>query len=441
MALDNPGDIRDREGRSLHSIWIRVGSLLAVLTLLAAACDNGDDGGGSAEGSGDAPASADGACDDSDPVRMGTSLALTGPAAPLGTEYQAGVELAVEHANAGELITAPGDFGILGRCIELIVKDDEGDPTRAAQVVRELLFEDEVHLLAGPTLSATVGPTLDVVQESQIVQTVIAGTPEAGNDPESYPYTFQPVTDTITGARTWVDYAEALGAERPAILAPNAAHGTANVEAVEEQGELDPVIVEFHEPGQTDMTPHLQAIQEADADFIVMISVGGGAIAALNARAELGMMDVPVVSYASVSAGGVVDAVGVENMEDVFAGWLVRNCSRAPGEDAPVDEQCAALHSSLKESLGQDPLEIDLQQAALGYDIVTTLIAGAAGAESLEGDAVSEWLETNCFEAIQKDEVCFSATSHQTLTPADITFGPADSRQDGVIQQAEVAQG
>lgn len=65
------------------------------------------------------------------PVLVGMTLPLSGPEAPFGTALRDGAQLAIARANAAG--------GVAGRSIELALRDDGGDPRRAAANAVQLL--------------------------------------------------------------------------------------------------------------------------------------------------------------------------------------------------------------------------------------------------------------------------------------------------------------
>ncbi|MCC6227399.1 MAG: amino acid ABC transporter substrate-binding protein, partial [Microthrixaceae bacterium] len=100
-------------------------------------------------------------CDDSDQLRIGVSNTLTGPSAEIGEITLQGFELASQELNSAG--------GVLGRCVELVVKDDGGEPTKAAQVMRQLVDEDEVEAVLGPFLSSAMGATMEITNDAGLV--------------------------------------------------------------------------------------------------------------------------------------------------------------------------------------------------------------------------------------------------------------------------------
>ena len=62
--------------------------------------------------------------------------------------YRKGMDLAVEEVNAGG--------GVLGRTLELVVRDDGGNPGDAVRVAEELIAREKANVLMG-TFASNVG--------------------------------------------------------------------------------------------------------------------------------------------------------------------------------------------------------------------------------------------------------------------------------------------
>ena len=74
-------------------------------------------------------------------IKIGSMNALTGPFGVLGVDQSKAARLAVDHINK--------DGGILGRKVEILIRDDEMSPSTAARVARKLVLEDKVNFLVG----------------------------------------------------------------------------------------------------------------------------------------------------------------------------------------------------------------------------------------------------------------------------------------------------
>lgn len=95
-----------------------------------------------------------------DPIRIGAMMPLSGSAEIVGNRQRLGVEIARDQINAAG--------GVLGRPIEIVFRDDRGDPNQAVATARELTSSG-VNLIIGPSLSAQciavmqVAPSLNAV--------------------------------------------------------------------------------------------------------------------------------------------------------------------------------------------------------------------------------------------------------------------------------------
>ena len=92
-----------------------------------------------------------------EPIKIGHLDSLTGPAAIWGEPQVRGSQLVVDEINAAG--------GILGRKIELIVRDDEGKAATAVEMVRKFVEEDKVDFMTGITSSGCAMALAPVVEE------------------------------------------------------------------------------------------------------------------------------------------------------------------------------------------------------------------------------------------------------------------------------------
>src|SRR5215470_17500135 len=76
------------------------------------------------------------------PIRIGSTLALTGPLAATGQVHKIVGEIYVDQLNAKN--------GLLGRPVEWIVRDDQSKPDLARTLYEQLITVDKVDLLMGP---------------------------------------------------------------------------------------------------------------------------------------------------------------------------------------------------------------------------------------------------------------------------------------------------
>ena len=77
-----------------------------------------------------------------EPIRVGMTVALTGPYAELGRMQYEGAQMWADDLNERG--------ALLGRRVELVYYDDESDPAKSADLYEKLIMQDGVDLLLGP---------------------------------------------------------------------------------------------------------------------------------------------------------------------------------------------------------------------------------------------------------------------------------------------------
>jgi branched-chain amino acid transport system substrate-binding protein len=90
------------------------------------------------------------------PIRIGSTLALTGPLSATALTHKLVGEIYVEQLNKRG--------GLLGRKVEWIVKDDQSKPELARTLYEQLVTSDKVDLLMGPYATGAILSAMGVAQ-------------------------------------------------------------------------------------------------------------------------------------------------------------------------------------------------------------------------------------------------------------------------------------
>jgi branched-chain amino acid transport system substrate-binding protein len=93
------------------------------------------------------------------PVRIGSTLALTGPLAPTALLHKIAGEIYVEELNKAN--------GLLGRPVEWVLLDDQSKPDVARSLYEKLITVDKVDLLMGPYATSGILAAMGVAQRYQ----------------------------------------------------------------------------------------------------------------------------------------------------------------------------------------------------------------------------------------------------------------------------------
>ena len=179
--------------------------------------------------------------------------------------YKKGMDLALAEIN--------GAGGVLGRPLEIVSRDDNGNPGDAVRVAEELLSREKAVLLMG-TFASNVGLAVaDLAKQRKVL--FLAAEPltdkivwESGNR-----YTFRLRASTYMQTAMLAPDAAKLGKKRWAIVYPNYEYGQSATAAFKKQMiALQPGGLEFVEQavplGKIDPGPVVQALLDAQPDAI-----------------------------------------------------------------------------------------------------------------------------------------------------------------------------
>ena len=179
--------------------------------------------------------------------------------------YKKGMELAVDEVNAGG--------GVLGRKLELVVRDDGGNPGDAVRVAEELIAREKVNVLMG-TFASNVGLAVANLAAQRKVL-FVASEPltdkivwENGNR-----YTWRLRPSTYMQTAMLIPEAAKLKKKRWAVVYPNYEYGqsaTASFKKLLKQAQPDAEFVAEQAPalGKIDAGAVAQALAEAKPDAI-----------------------------------------------------------------------------------------------------------------------------------------------------------------------------
>jgi branched-chain amino acid transport system substrate-binding protein len=195
-----------------------------------------------------------------------------------------GAELAAKEINARG--------GLLGRPVEVILRDDEANPTRAVQAFEDLATNQKVRMILGPINTPNALAVADVANRERLINLQIT-TGTATVDPEKKPTIFRPQYYATQEAQVMLDYALGpLGWKCPAILADSTGYGqggVAELKALLARRGVQPCGEDQkYNPGDTDMTGQLGRIVGARADGILAWGLGNDLAQAAKGLTKLG---------------------------------------------------------------------------------------------------------------------------------------------------------
>jgi len=291
------------------------------------------------------------AAQSSDPIYIGVSGPLTGPAAQYGEQWKKGFDLALEEIN--------GAGGIDGRELAYIFEDSQADPKQSVVVAQKFVADERIIVELGDFSSTASMAASPIYQRGGLVQFGFTNShPDftfAGGD-----YTWSTSVTQAQASPALADFAvTTLGLKKLAIFQINNDWGKATVDLlsprVEELG-AEIVSVQPYLPDDKDFRSAITSVKETNPDGIILVSYqADGALIAQQVR-EAGLA-VPFVGSASLQSPDFIELGG-----EAVEGALVL------GEFLVTDPrpEVQAFVESYREKYDEDP---DLF-AALAYDTI-----------------------------------------------------------------------
>ncbi|MDD0839444.1 branched-chain amino acid ABC transporter substrate-binding protein [Curvibacter sp. HBC61] len=277
-------------------------------------------------------------------VKIGHAGPTSGGIAHIGKDTENGVRLAVEEANAQNLV-------IGGKKIrfELAAEDDAGDP-RQATAVAQKMCDAQVAGLVGHLQSGTSIPASGLYAKCELPNiTASASNPDLTKP--GYKTTFRLIAnDNALGAALAYYAADALKVKRVAIIDDRTAYGqgvAAVFKATALQKGLTVVGEEFTNDKATDFTSILTAIKSKKPEAIFYGGLDAQAGPMLRQLEQLGMADVKLfggdalcteklaeLSAKAAPLSGVTCATGGASLAKMPGGadWKKKYDARFPGQ-------------------------------------------------------------------------------------------------------------
>ncbi|MGA7808302.1 ABC transporter substrate-binding protein [Bradyrhizobium sp.] len=252
---------------------------------------------------------------DSEPIRIGCLAAMTGPSSAPTLGFNRGVNFAVEAINASG--------GVKGRKLEIMMRDTQGDPSKAVNATQELISQARVHGIWGPFNSGEALATTPIMARARMPN-IHPCVVESLIDPAKFPSAFRMAPSNSQWDDAVRNYClNVLHVKKVAVIGDTTGYGVtaagASVAAFKKDG-ADVVYQANIDATQPDMTPDMLRAKNAGAEAIVVWSVTTGMEARMfNTRAAMNW-DVPFVGHPSLASGDIAGLVEKpDNWKKVYA--------------------------------------------------------------------------------------------------------------------------
>ena len=255
-------------------------------------------------------------------IKIGVAEALSGGAAQYGTAIRNGFQLALDEVN--------GAGGVSGNKIVLVMEDEQGKKEEAINVFKKLIFQDNVLMIFGPTLSNSAQSADPIAQAAK---TVAFGTSNTADGITSIgDYVFRnsvPEADVLP--ETLKIATKKAGIKKVAVLYGNddvfTKNGYDNFRKALEDLKIPVTTTETFAKGDVDFKAQLTKIKASNPDALVLSAlIAEGAPIMVQAR-QIGL-NVPVIGGNGMNSVKVFElAKGASDGLWVGSPWSFQNAT------------------------------------------------------------------------------------------------------------------
>lgn len=281
----------------------RVIAALAVPALLFAACGSDEDT-QSPEASSDvtvtpevtvestetADSTALSVDEGADPVVIGAVLPLTGTFSEVGTAAEAGLRATAEIINE--------DGGILGREVQIEVRDSAGETQQAVGAMRDLLEIDNLVGAVPEVFSHLTPAVAPLVEEAGVLSFTVSDMTTVAPVASDFPLLYGTNRPNVQAVTAQLALARDHGIKTIGVLTPENAVALQTFENAQELAPdfgIEVVAAETFALDSTDVTPQLTQIQAADPDALIVWGTAQPLGVIARSIRDVGMTDVEVI--------------------------------------------------------------------------------------------------------------------------------------------------
>jgi branched-chain amino acid transport system substrate-binding protein len=223
---------------------------------------------------------------DKAPIRVGLSIAQTGPLSGAGKSGLLALQIWRDDVNARG--------GLLGRPVELVVYDDQGNPAMTPGIYTKLLDVDKVDLVVAPYATNPTAPIMPLVKRRDLLlMGNFALDANAQIRHDKY-FNNQPWSSAKDSAAPFLGLCNKLGAKTMAILAADAefAQNLANGvrQELKDYG-VEAIYDQNYPPSTVDFSSMIRAIRAKRPDVVFVASYPSDSTAIIRALNEIGVGD------------------------------------------------------------------------------------------------------------------------------------------------------
>jgi branched-chain amino acid transport system substrate-binding protein len=331
------------------------------------------------------------------PIKIGSSMAMTGGLGPNGKSALLAWKIWEEEVNA--------KGGLLGRPVKLIYYDDQSNPSTVPGIYTKLLDVDKVDLVVGGYATAMLAPAMPVIMQNKKVFIGLLGL--AVNSEFHYPNYFVMIPSGPDPKPAFTQgFFEVAMAQNPkpttvAIVAADQEFSRNASDGARQNAKkygLKIVYDKTYPPSTTDYAPIVRAVQATNPDIVVVCSYPPDSVGIIRAVNEVGFkpkmigggMVGPQNSAIKAQLGPLLN--GVVNYDF----WLPAPNMMFPGVADLIKKYQARAASEGVDALGY-------YMAPQAYAQLQVLQQAIEATKSLDDQKLADYIRKSTFQTVLGD--------------------------------------
>lgn len=348
-------------------------------------------------------------------MKLGLVAAMSGQSAKSGEAIVRGLSIALDEINA--------NGGVLGRKLELVVRDDESNPAKGVVAARELVQREKVVAMFGGLDTPVSLAIVPFANQSKVpfMGVWAAGTPITRNGAaENYVFRVSAVDELVDIAL--VDYAiKKYATKKPGMILVNNSWGESNevgLKAALAEKKIAYAGIEKFEGNDIDVVPQLSRLKAAGADVLFLVGNVGPSAQVVKSLDRMSW-DVPIVSHWGPSGGRFAELAGASAEKVHF----IQTYSFSGKLSAKGEGVLAALKKKYPEikTLADVTPAVGIANA---YDAMHLTALAIAKAGATDGPKIRQgFYAIDRYDGLIKSySKPFTAQNHDAIGPGDYLF-------------------
>jgi branched-chain amino acid transport system substrate-binding protein len=333
-----------------------------------------------------------GAAPSGPPIRIGSTLALTGPLAPTALIHKIAGEIYVEQLNRGN--------GLLGRPVEWVLFDDQSKPDLTRSLYEKLITVDKVDLIMGPYATSGILAAMGVAQRYQkMIIHHSFGMPHLATYEMHFPVApFGPEPQKTVPGMVFDGLATTKTPPKTVTIVtskfPSAQYQSNGAREVAEKRGLKVLLYLEYEFGTRDWGSIAARVKDANADFLWVGALGLDGNQLLEALKKLDYSP-PRHFHLFPAPGPMITAPEARlALSNTFFE------EHPPFTNDPATARLVALFKEGATKAGLPYTAVDTQ-AAGSFAAWQVLEAAIAATKSLDDKVLAQWLRKNRVDTVE----------------------------------------